>query len=440
MDQNINHLLLRAGFGTNPKEVNDKGWDSVEAVLEDLFKTKRVNIQADGAASADVTKVDKSRIKSQTVKLNLAWINEMATTDAVLQEKMTLFWHDHFGVKARLPQLGAQHVNTLRKHALGKFGDLLHAVAKDPAMLLFLNTQQNKKTAPNENFARELFELFTLGEGNYTEKDIKEAARAFTGWKMDRTGKFRFVRFQHDYGSKQIFDRRGNFEGEEVIDMVLKRPETARFICDKIIDFMVGEAVNEEIRVELAQKYSNWDLHTGKLLKEIFTSDWFYHPSVIGARIKTPIELLVGIMRSFQVKDNAGLGVLLAQRSMGQVLYSPPSVAGWPTGRNWIDSSSLLYRQNLGFAVLLRKELKGINKKNFDAMLKDLDLKSNSVDFSASTAFWDHLSLEHCSSYLLSKKPEEAMIHNIDRISASEDDSQKLRLAMLMGIPEFQLC
>ena len=440
MDPKINHLLWRAGFGTNPNEVRRKGWQSVEDVIEDLFISKRKTIKTEGTISRDAFKKDPKAIRSRIVKMNLDWLNEMATTEAVLQEKMCLFWHDHFGVKANLPIAGAQHNNTLRKFALGKFGDLLHAVAKDPAMLLFLNNQQNQKSAPNENFARELFELFTLGEGNYTENDVKEAARAFTGWKTDKTGTFRFVKFQHDYGRKRIFGRSGNFTGEQVIDMVLNRPETAQLICNKILDFMVGEQLEDQIRSEMTAKFRSWDLHIGKLLREIFEADWFYDAKVMGSRIKSPIELLVGLMRAFQLDSKSGFGLLTSQRSLGQVLFSPPSVAGWPSGTNWIDSSSLLFRQNLGFAILQGRELKGIEKKSFDARMKDLDIKIGNKMFLPSTSYWEKTDLVSCCDFLFAVKPKREVLHSIKQISSAQKEEKEFGLAMLLGLPEYQLC
>ncbi|MDC7998847.1 DUF1800 domain-containing protein [Gilvibacter sediminis] len=440
MDPKLNHLLLRAGFGTQPKAISRLGWKSPADALPSLFRTDDFSITLPKGTGSDRSKVDKSKIREQTVAMNLEWLIGMAESKSPLQEKMCFFWHDHFGVKAKLPVLAAIHNNTLRKYALGKFGDLLHAVAKDPAMLLFLNNQQNKKSAPNENFARELFELFTLGEGHYTESDIKEAARAFTGWKTDRQGAFRFVRFQHDYGAKTVFGKRKNFTGEQVVDLVLQQPQTAKFIVDKIVDFMVGPQLDQAKRSDLYSSFRRSDLHIGKLLQEIFTSDWFYAQEHRAARIKSPIELLVSVCQAFDLKKDSGIGLLMAQRSLGQVLFAPPSVAGWPSERQWIDSSSLLYRQNLGFAVLLNRALKGIEKANFDAKVKGMDLPKGSKLFSASTRYWQGLSTAACSEILFAKPPSQQVLAQIDRAAGAESTPELMRLALLMALPEYQLC
>ncbi|WP_435577683.1 DUF1800 domain-containing protein [Gilvibacter sp.] len=440
MDPKLRHLLLRAGFGVQPEMIDKLGWKTPEDALPSLFKTDDFSINLPKGKGSDMSKVDKSKIREQTVAMNLEWLIGMAESTAPLQEKMCFFWHDHFGVKAKLPVLAAIHNNTLRKHALGKFGDLLHAVAKDPAMLLFLNNQQNKKTAPNENFARELFELFTLGEGHYTETDIKEAARAFTGWKTDRQGAFRFVRFQYDYGSKTVFGKRKKFTGEEVIDLVLQQPQTAKFVVDKIVNFIVGPQLDQAKRKALTESFRRSDLHIGQLLQEIFQSNWFYDTKHRAARIKSPIELLVGVCQAFDLKKDSGLGLLMAQRSLGQVLFAPPSVAGWPSERQWIDSSSLLYRQNLGFAVLLNRTLKGIEKANFDAKVKGLDLPKGSKLFNGSARLWQELSVRACSELLFAQPPSQEILDQIDRAAQSESQPELMRLALLLALPEYQLC
>jgi uncharacterized protein (DUF1800 family) len=215
-------------------------------------------------------------------------------------------------------------------------------------MLSFLNNQQNRKQHPNENFAREVMELFTLGRGNYTETDIKEAARAFTGWGFNLQGEFVFRKNAHDDGSKTIFGKTGNFDGDDVLNMLLENKQTARYLSKKIYKFFVNENEVDESKVNwLAERFfqSNYDIQG--LLKDIFTSDWFYSEKNIGTKIKSPVELMVGIRRILPMELQTDQVQLLFQKVLGQVLFYPPNVAGWPGGRAWIDSSSLMFRLRL---------------------------------------------------------------------------------------------
>jgi uncharacterized protein (DUF1800 family) len=231
---------------------------------------------------------------------------------------------------------------------LGNFGDLLKEVSKSAAMLNFLNNQQNRKDHPNENFAREVMELFTLGRGHYTENDIKDAARAFTGWSANLKGEFIFRKFQHDFGSKTVLGRTGNFDGGDVLDILLEEKQTAKYLSYKIYKFFVNENQVDNAKVDwLADRFYKNNYNIAKLLEDIFTSDWFYDEKNIGANIKSPVELLVGIQRILPMKLENEEALMLVQRVLGQLLFYPPNVAGWPGGRSWIDSSSLMMRMRI---------------------------------------------------------------------------------------------
>jgi uncharacterized protein (DUF1800 family) len=235
----------------------------------------------------------------------------------------------------------------IRRNALGNFGAMLKEVSKTAAMLNFLNNQQNRKDHPNENFAREVMELFTLGRGNYTENDIKEAARAFTGWSSTIKGEFVFRKFQHDAGSKTVLGRTGNFEGGDVLNILLEEKQTARYISQKIYKFFVNEKPDAQKIEWLADRFYKSDYDIAKLMEDIFTSDWFYEEKNIGAQIKSPVELLVGIQRMLPMKLENEEALMLLQRVLGQLLFYPPNVAGWPGGKTWIDSSSLMMRMRI---------------------------------------------------------------------------------------------
>ncbi|GAA4302195.1 DUF1800 domain-containing protein [Compostibacter hankyongensis] len=303
--------------------------------------------------------------------LNLAWLDTMVATSSPLQEKMSLFWHGHFACRVGNAVHNGRLLNVIRQHALGDFGTLLTAVSKSAAMLQFLNNQQNRKQHPNENFAREVMELFTMGRGNYTEDDVKEGARAFTGWAYDGDGNFRFRRSVHDNGVKTFLGKTGNFDGDDILKMLLEQRATAYHITDKLYRYFVNETPDEAKIKDLAGRFyqSNYDIRA--LMRHIFESDWFYDPVNTGNRIKSPVELLVGMRRSIPVTFARADTQLLVQRLLGQVLFYPPNVAGWPGGRSWIDSSTLMFRMRLPQIVYYDETLDMQPKDMPDEMMMD---------------------------------------------------------------------
>ncbi|MDB5234601.1 MAG: hypothetical protein JWR44_1594, partial [Hymenobacter sp.] len=317
---------------------------------------------------ADLTpeqrKMQNEGYRDAFANMSTAWMDRMATSPAQLREKMTLFWHGHFACRVRQPDAALSLHNTMREHALGKFPDLLLAVSQEPAMLQFLNNQQNRKAHPNENFAREVMELFTLGRGNYTEQDVKEGARAFTGWGYDYENRFRFREKEHDAGSKTFLGSTGNFTGEDVLHRILEQPAAATFLVTKVYQFFVNEVPNPAHIEPLAGAFRKSGYDIADLMEHLFSADWFYEPANVGTHIKSPVELLAGMRRTLNVKIDNNLPLLGYQKALGQTLFQPPNVAGWPGGRNWIDSSSLLLRlqlpavlfKNAEFAVALKQD------------------------------------------------------------------------------------
>jgi uncharacterized protein (DUF1800 family) len=262
---------------------------------------------------------------------------------------MTLFWHNHFvsGMqKVQSPQLMYRQNVLLREHALGNFGTLLRAVSRDPAMLRYLDSAFNRKGRPNENFARELMELFTLGEGHYSEQDVKEVARAFTGWSLDpETGAFLFRPALHDDGPKTVFGREGNFGGDDVLDLLLARPETATLIARKLWrEFVSPQPAPAEVaRIAGALRNSGYDIRAA--LRVLFNSDAFYAPANRGVLIKSPVDLVEGTLRQFGFEVPDVLPFVFAMGQFGQVLFAPPNVKGWPGGELWINATTLLRRK-----------------------------------------------------------------------------------------------
>ena len=277
------------------------------------------------------------------------WLQEMVATPSPLTEKMVLFWHNHFvssQQKVRQPQYLYRQNLLLREHALGNFGAFLHAIARDPAMVIYLDSASNRKGQPNENFAREVMELFTLGEGHYTEHDVKEAARAFTGWSIDpASGAFQFRSGAHDNGFKTVLGNSGNLDGDTVLNILLARPQTAEFIVSKLWrEFVSPMPDAAEVR-RIASVFRDSGYNIREALRALLMSDAFYAPSNRAVLVKSPVDLVVGTLRQFQfsVGDAPPFALVVAQ--LGQNLFSPPNVKGWPGGEAWITSTTLLGRK-----------------------------------------------------------------------------------------------
>jgi len=369
----LQHLAWRAGFG-EPLPVITKWTDKRrKEIVNKILIGKKDTLEAVSVVSEsdlpDYRKVkdmnqeqrkQMQQMNRQGVKdLNIAWTHAMINSEHPLREKMSLFWHGHFACRTQNVLYNQQLLQVIRENALGNFGELLSAVSKTPAMLSFLNNQQNRKQHPNENFAREVMELFTMGRGNYTEKDIKEAARAFTGWGFEGNGQFVFRERIHDDGEKEVLGKRGNFNGDDMLKILLDNKQTAHYITAKIYRFFVNETTLDDGRVAtLADKFYHSGYDIKSLMREIFMADWFYNEQHIGNRIKSPVELLVGLRRSIPMEFEKEEVMLLFQGILGQQLFYPPNVAGWPGGRSWIDSSSLMFRLRMPQVILYSQELK----------------------------------------------------------------------------------
>lgn len=360
------HLLARTGFGGNWEQI--RAFESMgyaEAVTAILNQTRKhpltpppewVNEPLMSRAQIkQLSKEERKKLfqrwRRRSFELKAWWFREMVQTDAPLGEQMTLFWHNHFtsGLrKVKSPKLMYGQNQLLRKHALGNFRQLIHAVAKDPAMLIYLDNVFNQKDKPNENFARELLELFTLGEGQYTEKDIKEVARAFTGWTIDRhTGKFRFIRRRHDFGSKSFMGSTGNFDGDDIIDIVLEQPGVATHITEKLWQAFISQKPDPQEIDRLAEVLRSNDYELKPLMQALLTCQAFRDPQTFGDMIKSPVDLIVGTLRVFQFPMGDGRGIVLASRRLGQDLMDPPNVKGWPGGTRWISSDTLMMRRQI---------------------------------------------------------------------------------------------
>ncbi|HEV7300276.1 MAG TPA: DUF1800 domain-containing protein [Tepidisphaeraceae bacterium] len=276
------------------------------------------------------------------------WVRRMAYGPFPLQEKLTFFWHGHFTTSARderSAMLIWEQNECLRRHAGGNFRAFVHNISRDPAMLDYLNNTQNKKQRPNENYARELMELFTLGIGNYSEQDIKEAARAFTGWAHEGES-FVFRKYDHDFDDKVFFGRKGKWDGSDVIEIILSRKRCANYIAAKVWAYFVAEPVDDQLAAALGDVLYDARYDVRPLLRTIFTSKGFYDPKVIGSQIKSPVQLVVGTIRQLGLEMPSVGQLRGALEQMGQVPLMPPNVKGWPGGRLWVNTSTLFVRYN----------------------------------------------------------------------------------------------
>ena len=308
--EKVKHLLRRAAFGP--------GWKYPEVSLSTVqtnlfrgakqFKKIKGNTYGlpnpSGKKGLDPERRQKIREISRKHKQTLIidWMKSMAFGPSPFRDRIALFWHGHFACRIDGVRKAHLHLDTLRHYALGSFRDLLVAVAKDPAMIDYLNTKQNRKGAPNENFARELMELFTLGRGYYTERDIKEAARAFTGWNYDFDGRFVIHKSKHDYSKKTVFGKTENFSGEEIIDLILENRQCAQFIAEKMYRYFVNPKLDKNHVQEVADVFYDSDYDIDKTVRHLFTADWFYAEVNVGVKIKSPVDLLVSASRELKME------------------------------------------------------------------------------------------------------------------------------------------
>jgi uncharacterized protein (DUF1800 family) len=291
----------------------------------------------------------------ETNRVAYWWANRMVATETPLQEKMALFWHGHYAVnegKVRDYRKLLQELELFHAMGTGSFRDLMVAVAQDPAMLSFLDAGVNVKGAPNENFAREIMELFTMGVGNYTENDIREGARAFTGWNFEDIN-FVINDDLHDDGVKNFLGQSGNFSGVDVIDIIMEQPVTAEYIAGKIYRFFVRDDIDPQLQQELGGLLRDSNYEVAALLETIFLSRDFYSPASAGTHIKSPVELTISTYRKLGLDYVPGVPDFnQATGALGQTLLRPPTVAGWAGGRSWITPGLLLERGNFARDVL----------------------------------------------------------------------------------------
>lgn len=452
----LQHLYWRAGFGMHPKlyNVNSKDRkDVVDALFTNSKTFSPIHIDLsylDGINPMDFKKypslakeINEKNIKS-ILELNYKWIEQLIQPKEVLRERMTLFWANHFVCRDRNPKYAQQYNNTLRYYALGDFRAFIKAISKEAAMLRYLNGKQNRKHKPNENFARELMELFTLGEGQYSEKDIKESARAFTGYNHDFEGNFRLREFQHDNESKTFLGHIGKFDGDDIIDIILENKQCALFISDKIYRYFVNPVPNKNHIEAMADVFFK-DYNIENLMRFVFISDWFYDEVNIGAKIKSPIEFLVGMANTIPVEFENKKDLIKIQKLLGQTLLDPPNVAGWKGDKAWIDANTIMVRLKLASLLFNNAVISLKEHGDFNDSFREKYFKRNKDKLPFKTlpnweAFLDNfnsIETENLHEYIIQGNLNKG---TADYLKSLSKKSKQDYCIQLMSLPEYQMC
>lgn len=348
------HLYRRAAFGAAQETIDAAVAQSPQECVDALIQACQDGRPATAEFNKEMEEVAAGLPGGDPQKLESWWLYRMLHTPAPLQERMTLFWHGHFATSAAKVQnasLLLQQNCLLRQHALGHFSRLVGAVSRDPAMLIYLDSTTNARLHPNENYARELMELFCLGVGNYVERDIQEAARCFTGWEIRRR-KFRFNRHQHDFGEKTLFGEVGDFDGDDAIRIILQQDAAPRFIARKLVRALVCDRpLANEVIDPLARQLRDSDFHIEPVVRRILQSRLFFSPASHGQKIRSPVDLAVGLLRCLDGAVGAN-EMAKALRPLGQRVFYPPNVKGWDGGRTWINATTFIGRVNLVRRIL----------------------------------------------------------------------------------------
>jgi uncharacterized protein (DUF1800 family) len=346
------HLYRRAAFGAT--------WDQLQAALHDGPKQTIDHLLRGAEPTAEFNRTAEMMGRAGRANINLArgwWLTRMLEGPHPLREKMALFWHNHFATsnaKVQSPTRMYGQYELIYHHALGNFADLLQAMSKDPAMMVWLDTIQSKKGQPNENYARELMELFSLGIGHYSEKDIREAARAFTGWEIHDEGWF-FNTAQFDSGDKSVLGQAGKWKGEDIVRICLDQAACPQFIVRKLLKFLLGDTfeASPELVQPLSDSFRASKFDFGRLVETVLRSNVFFSPRAYRAQIKSPVEFALGAVRGLELRVST-IALAGALESLGQNLFQPPSVKGWDGGQAWLNGQTLLFRQNLALALCSR--------------------------------------------------------------------------------------
>jgi hypothetical protein len=454
------HLYRRAGFGVPPAGTvgGETSWQTLQEAVQQGMEPCVEQLLTGGPGQEDFNdlldamgrRIAASAAGSDVEKLQGWWLYRMLYTPHPLLERTTLFWHDHFATsvaKVGKPPLMYQQNTLLRRHALGHFPALLLEISRNPAMIVWLDSNKNVKGAPNENYARELMELFSLGIGNYTEQDIREAARAFTGWNY--TGdQYVFNAAQHDDEPKTVFGQTGQFNGDDIVGLVLDQPAAAKFIVRKLYGEFISESQPppDALIEPLAEQLRKSDYDIAACLRTMLRSQLFYSEHAYRQRIKSPVEYVIGLLKTFDARVPVEQ-LAAAMDGLGQSLFAPPNVKGWDGGKAWLNSATLLARHNLAWRLI------GGQDNNFAEMLDPAALvRQHATDAPADQAEFllnlllqgdvNNQAREQLTSYAQSEKPAAGKKKKTKKARQSEVPAavQLRELAhTILLMPEYQL-
>lgn len=475
------HLMSRAGFGVTPQKLVEWHALGLDGAVQRLVHYQDVPLgdlePADldpdiirpltmderreaGIARRENDQKTLDKFRRMRVAANFEdrrmhaslqgwWIERMAQTPRPTEERLTLLWHGHFATQHRDVRdafLMEQQNNMFREHANGSFADLAHGIVHDPAMIKYLNNDQNKKQRPNENLARELMELFTLGEGHYTEDDIRAGARALTGYHFSDND-FRFVESQHDTGDKTILGYTAPFNGTNFVKVLLAHEACARFIALKLYRHFVADVSDDwdlldsgtrQVVDELAKLLRDEDYEIKPVLSRLFKSRHFYDAAVVGKQIKSPVQVVVGTIHQTGAPLRDDRAIATALNGMGQQLFEPPSVAGWAGGKTWINTSTLFMRQNT-CAYLLTGMTPGKSFKKDDVDYDPRPLLAGFEDDSPK-AVVDGLCDTMLGHHVGQDRRAPLLRFMQERDKGVTADSLVALLLLITAMPEYQLC
>lgn len=446
--QRTAHLLRRAGFGADHDTIQSYVQMGLQKAVDSL-----INYNPEG----NPLEIVEDRLENDQLGrfdingLQTWWLNRMVHTTNPLQEKMTLFWHGHFVSaynKVTDTALLYRQNQLFRRMALGNFRDLTLAVSKDPAMIWYLDNQTNRKGHANENYGRELMELFTLGIGHYTEEDVRQGARAFTGWSFNRlTGEYQFLPRQHDDGIKTYLGQTGNFNGNDVVDILMKQPSCAPFICSKLYKFFIHDNPTADDIKPFADTMISSNMDIKPVVRQMLLSDVFYSPKAMWQKFKSPTEFVVDAIRitgsQFPLRYTPQY-----MTQMGQELFDAPSVKGWDGGKTWINTNTLFSRFNYAMTLARLDELNDPLLVKIEGVLKSGTVQNASDVVDYYTEHLLHRTLSDQSKQVLvgylnagkNGNPEPFEIPSGNRIPYPTLIKVHGMLHVMMLTPEFQVC
>jgi uncharacterized protein (DUF1800 family) len=438
----VGHLYRRAGFGATWGELESGLRAGPEKAIDQLLQGGPGQEKFDRLTEPLAKSAAQSNDDQQA---RAWWLYRMLYTPHPLREKLTLFWHNHFATsnsKVQNVDFMLGQYELMHRHALGSFRDLLVQMSKDPAMMVWLDTRLSKKGKPNENYAREVMELFSLGIGHYTETDIREAARAFTGWDID-DGKAVYDPNQHDDTDKTVLGQKGKWQADDIIRICLEQKSCPSFIVGKLFHFLISESLpaSYELLEPLAEQFRKSGFHFGALVETMLRSNLFFSAAAYRTRIKSPVEFVLGIVRPLEGQIGT-IALATALQSLGQDLFHPPSVKGWDGGPAWLNGQTLLFRQNLALALTSTEDNRFGRRADPVTLVEKHAKKSDQelVDFFLSLFYQDDVPQESRTRLLdYQKKSHDQPKPKFWTEKDASDHRIRALCHLVLTLPEFQL-